>query len=375
MSGCEGQRDRNQGTDREGESLESSHLGRAPIWVDKSQGPPVLNKVEPETRPDRRRINRPEGTSRHPPAVPVPTHDHPAPHHSARHDRPRAVDSRGYPERGHPQPTRGLVPMSHARRLSSVALAVLVGASAAACVTAPPGWTYTPAPSVTPPPSVGHPGRPSGSRRPSGSASGRGGRDLGIGDRVRADQRHGAGRQGVPDCLRQQGRRYAPQRRHPQGQPERRRGVQGRDRHRAGDQDLRRSGARCRHLRVRVQRASQHDRHAHGPDRPERDDPDRRAALLFGRLPALGRGDGSPRSRPAMRRCSSSIERSSIRVAADSHPIAASSCAPRTGDRGRSGRRARSAARSSTSSSPTAAIRRPSGTRSASISTGPGAWP
>lgn len=52
--------------------------------------------------------------------------------------------------------------MSHARRLSSLALAVLVGASAAACVTATPGWTYNPAPSVTPPPSV----------TPSGSASG-----------------------------------------------------------------------------------------------------------------------------------------------------------------------------------------------------------
>lgn len=52
--------------------------------------------------------------------------------------------------------------MSHARRLSSVALAVLLGASAGACVTASPGWTYAPAPSVTPPPSVA----------PSGSAGG-----------------------------------------------------------------------------------------------------------------------------------------------------------------------------------------------------------
>lgn len=43
--------------------------------------------------------------------------------------------------------------MSHARRLSSMVLVVLVGASAAACVTATPGWTYQPAPSATPAPS------------------------------------------------------------------------------------------------------------------------------------------------------------------------------------------------------------------------------
>ena len=56
--------------------------------------------------------------------------------------------------------------MSHPRRLSSLVLAVLVAASAAACVTATPGWTYTPAPSLTPPPSVA----PSGSGAASGSS-------------------------------------------------------------------------------------------------------------------------------------------------------------------------------------------------------------
>jgi hypothetical protein len=43
--------------------------------------------------------------------------------------------------------------MAHARRLSFLVLAVLVGGSAGACVTASPGWTYTPAPSVTAVPS------------------------------------------------------------------------------------------------------------------------------------------------------------------------------------------------------------------------------
>jgi plastocyanin len=62
--------------------------------------------------------------------------------------------------------------MSHARRLSSVALAVLVGASTAACVTASPGWTYTPAPSVTPPPSAAPSGSASGSPAASETAGG-----------------------------------------------------------------------------------------------------------------------------------------------------------------------------------------------------------
>ncbi len=49
-------------------------------------------------------------------------------------------------------------------------LAVLVGASAAACVTATPGWTYTPAPSVTPPPSVTPSGSAGGNPATSGSS-------------------------------------------------------------------------------------------------------------------------------------------------------------------------------------------------------------
>jgi len=57
--------------------------------------------------------------------------------------------------------------MSHARRLSSLVLVVLIGGSAAACVTATPGWTYTPAPSATPPPSAA----PSGSASASPGAS------------------------------------------------------------------------------------------------------------------------------------------------------------------------------------------------------------
>lgn len=62
--------------------------------------------------------------------------------------------------------------MSHARRLFSLALVVLVGASAAACVTATPGWTYTPAPSVTAAPSGAPSGSPSGSPAASGEAGG-----------------------------------------------------------------------------------------------------------------------------------------------------------------------------------------------------------
>ena len=58
--------------------------------------------------------------------------------------------------------------MSHARRLSSLALVVIVGASVSACVTATPGWTYAPAPPVTPPPSAA----PSGSAGGSPGASG-----------------------------------------------------------------------------------------------------------------------------------------------------------------------------------------------------------
>jgi plastocyanin len=62
--------------------------------------------------------------------------------------------------------------MSHARRLSSLALAAIVSASAAACVTATPGWTYTPAPSVTAPPSVAPSGAASGSPGASEAAGG-----------------------------------------------------------------------------------------------------------------------------------------------------------------------------------------------------------
>src|SRR5512140_501386 len=61
--------------------------------------------------------------------------------------------------------------MPHVRRLSSLALAVLVGTSAAACVTATPGWTYAPAPSVTPPPSAAASG-PAGSPAASEAAGG-----------------------------------------------------------------------------------------------------------------------------------------------------------------------------------------------------------
>jgi plastocyanin len=50
--------------------------------------------------------------------------------------------------------------------------AALVGASTAACVSATPGWTYTPAPSVTPPPSVAPSGSTGESAAPSGEAGG-----------------------------------------------------------------------------------------------------------------------------------------------------------------------------------------------------------
>lgn len=64
--------------------------------------------------------------------------------------------------------------MSHPRRLSPLALAVLIGVSASACVTATPGWTYTPAPSVTPRPSVAPSGSAGGSPAASGSPAGSG---------------------------------------------------------------------------------------------------------------------------------------------------------------------------------------------------------
>jgi plastocyanin len=60
--------------------------------------------------------------------------------------------------------------MTLARRLSSIVLAVFVGASVAGCVTATPGWTYTPAPSVTAAPSVAPSGSAGGSAAPSGEA-------------------------------------------------------------------------------------------------------------------------------------------------------------------------------------------------------------
>jgi plastocyanin len=44
--------------------------------------------------------------------------------------------------------------MLRARRLPSLALFVVIGASTAACATATPGWTYAPAPSVAPAPSA-----------------------------------------------------------------------------------------------------------------------------------------------------------------------------------------------------------------------------
>ena len=62
--------------------------------------------------------------------------------------------------------------MSPARRLSALALVVLVGASSAACVTATPGWTYAPAPAVTLPPSVAPSGSVGGSPAPSAEAGG-----------------------------------------------------------------------------------------------------------------------------------------------------------------------------------------------------------
>src|SRR5512135_2254810 len=61
--------------------------------------------------------------------------------------------------------------MTHARHLAPFLLAVVVGASAAACVTATAGWTYAPAPSVTPPPSVA-PSGSAGSPAPSEAAGG-----------------------------------------------------------------------------------------------------------------------------------------------------------------------------------------------------------
>jgi len=61
--------------------------------------------------------------------------------------------------------------MSHARRLSSLALMVMIAVGAAACVTTTPGWTYTPAPSATPPPSVSPSGSAGGGGSPAASSS------------------------------------------------------------------------------------------------------------------------------------------------------------------------------------------------------------
>ena len=55
-----------------------------------------------------------------------------------------------------------------ARRLTFAAVVAIIGATAAACVTSTPGWTYTPAPSLTPAPSVAASG--SASSAPSAEA-------------------------------------------------------------------------------------------------------------------------------------------------------------------------------------------------------------
>jgi len=62
--------------------------------------------------------------------------------------------------------------MSYARRLTPLAVLALVGAGVTACVSATPGWTYTPAPPVTPAPSVVASGSPGGSAGASQAAGG-----------------------------------------------------------------------------------------------------------------------------------------------------------------------------------------------------------
>ena len=62
--------------------------------------------------------------------------------------------------------------MSLARRLSLLALVVLIGAGTAACVTANAGWTYAPALSATPPPSAAASGSAGGSPAASEAAGG-----------------------------------------------------------------------------------------------------------------------------------------------------------------------------------------------------------
>ena len=77
-----------------------------------------------------------------------------------------------------------------------------------------------------------------------------------------------AGRQALPDRIRQQGRVRPAQRGHPRRLG--RRGLQGRDLPRPRQARLRRARARRRDVRLRLHRPSEHDRHAHGPVREPR---------------------------------------------------------------------------------------------------------
>ena len=91
---------------------------------------------------------------------------------------------------------------------------------------------------------------------------------------------------------------------------------------------------------VRLHRALEHDRDAHGPVRAS-GDPDRPAALLLGRLRAVGRGARPSRRRRRRHARGSSTGPSSIPGAGASLRTAGCSCGRPTGGPGRSAPRAR----------------------------------
>ena len=243
--------------------------------------------------------------------------------------------------------------MRHAR-LVLLALSTVLALSA--CASEPAAWTYAPAPSKTPPPSA------DASAAPSEAASGNIAITAARGQvrrRPRSTSRPPAAFKidfdnqdaGTPhDIVIHKGDLNG----EVVFKGEQFNGVEV-----AG---LRRPGPRGRHLRLRL--LDPPDAHDRGDERevtPAGEQlcyTDAYARRVEARVAEVADGDaaaGRPRS-----------DRRSIRAAAGSRRTAASSCGPPTGGPGRSGRRARSAARSPTSSSRPRTARHRSATSSRS---------
>ena len=229
-------------------------------------------------------------------------------------------------------------------RTTGVLLATVVALAATACTAAKPGWTYAPAPSMTPIPSASpaarrRPPRLGAGRRPSGavpsqsagaSAETGGGTVLDISaQNVTYDTAALSARHAVQDPLHQQRRRRCrttspstrvrrPERKVFKGE------IFTGPGERTYDVPALTPG-----LRFRLHGAPQHDRDPHRRVTAGPADPDRRAALLHGRLSPVRRRTRSRPSRRATPPPWSSTGPSSTRVAAASRPIAGSSCGRR----------------------------------------------